>query len=128
MSQKPVAQRLVIKENYKVLLVNEPKGYRSMLGRLPANVAVLTEPTSKPVDLIQVFVTSKKELEDKLAKLKSVLNPKGLLWVTYPKGTSKVKTDINRDIIREFAQTIGLQAVAMVSIDETWAALRLKIA
>jgi hypothetical protein len=128
LSQKPVAQRLVIKENYKVLLVNEPKGYRSMLGRLPANVAVLTEPTSKPVDLIQVFVTSKKELEDKLAKLKSVLNPKGLLWVTYPKGTSKVKTDINRDIIREFAQTIGLQAVAMVSIDETWAALRLKIA
>jgi hypothetical protein len=47
----------MIKENCKVLLVNEPKGYSSMLGELPANVVVLTEPASKPVDLIQVFVT-----------------------------------------------------------------------
>ena len=95
---------------------------------LPANVTVLTAPTTKPVDLIQVFVASKKELERQLGKLKSVLSPKGLLWVTYPKGTSKIRTDINRDIIREFAQKIGLQVVAMISIDETWSALRLKIA
>lgn len=127
MSQKPIAQKLLIKENDKVLLINEPKGYRSMLGKLPANVAILTEPATKPLDFIQIFAASKKEL-DQLNKLKSVLSRKGLLWVTYPKGTSKVKTDINRDIIREYAQTKGLQAVAMVSIDDTWSALRLKVA
>ncbi len=49
-----------------------------------------------------------------------------MLWVTYPKGTSKVKADINRDIIREYARTIGLEAVALVSVDDTWSALRLK--
>jgi len=58
--------------------------------------------------------------------LKSVLGPKGILWATYPKGTSGVKADINRDIIREYARTIGLEAVALVSIDETWSGLRLK--
>ena len=107
------------------MLVNEPKGYRSKLGKLPANVNLLTEST-KPVDVVQVFVASKRELESQLSKLKSVLSPRGLLWVTYPKGTSGVKVDINRDIIRQFAQGIGLQAVAMIAIDETWSALRLK--
>jgi len=127
MSSKSIAQKLQIKEKYDFLLANEPKDYRSMLGKLPANVAVLTEPT-KPVDVIQVFVTSKKDLESQLIRLKSALRtPRGLLWVTYPKGTSEVKTDVNRDIIREFALKFGLQAVALVSIDETWSALRLKI-
>jgi predicted CoA-binding protein len=126
MSSKPIAQKLQIKENYSVLVVNEPEGYRSLLGKLPKGVAVLTEP-SKPVDVVQVFLTSRRELESQLVKLKSVPSPRGLLWVTYPKGTSKVKTDVNRDIIRRFAQKIGLQAVAMVSIDATWSALRLKM-
>jgi hypothetical protein len=76
---------------------------------------------------VQLFVASRKELEAQLGKLKGVLTPKGLLWVTYPKGTSKVKADINRDSIREYAQSLGLEAVAMVSVDDNWSALRLKI-
>jgi predicted CoA-binding protein len=126
MSSKSIAQKLQIRENYSVLLVNEPKGYRSMLGKLPANVTLLAEPT-KSIDVVQVFVTSKREFESQLSDLKSLLSRKGLLWITYPKGTSKVKADINRDSIRQFAQKIGLQAVAMISIDDTWSALRLKI-
>jgi hypothetical protein len=126
-SQKAVAQKLLIKENYRILLLNEPEGYRSMLGELPPNTRVSTEASSGPFDLIQVFAASRKELEDFLPKVKALLNKKGLLWVTYPKGMLKVKTDINRDSIREFAAGISLQAVAMVSIDETWSAMRLKL-
>jgi len=125
MSQKPVAQKLQIKENYMVMLVNEPKAYRSMLGALPRGVTVLTE-RSRQADLIQVFVASSKELKVQLSALKPLLKTGGLLWVTYPKGTSKVKTDINRDSIREFAQSLGFQAVALFSVDDTWSALRLK--
>lgn len=126
MSEKTIAQKLMIREDYKVLFVNEPKGYRSILGELPPNVIVVTEPTA-PIDLIQFFVTSRRGLEEKLSKLKSLLTPKGLLWVTYPKGASKIKVDINRDSIRRFAQSIGLEGVAMISVDETWSAMRLKI-
>ncbi len=126
MSDKTVAQKLLIKENYKVLFINEPGNYKAILGDLPKNVTILTEPT-KSVDFIQFFVTSKKELEENLNELKSYLSPKGLLWVTYPKGTSKIKIDINRDIIREHAKSIKLEAVAMISIDDTWSALRLKL-
>jgi hypothetical protein len=78
------------------------------------------------IDLIQVFLTSKQQLEAQLSGLKKVLTPNGLLWVTYPKGTSKVKTDINRDSINTYARSLGLQGVAMISIDDTWSALRLR--
>ncbi len=125
MSQKTVFQKLLIKDNYRILLINEPEGYRSALGHLLKSVVVVNRMAGE-VDLIQVFVTSKKELEDQLAKLKPILSKKTLLWVTYPKGTSNTKVDINRDVIREYAQSIELQAVALVAVDETWSALRLK--
>lgn len=128
MSDKTVAQKLGMKEDYKVLLLNEPAGYRLVLGELPRGVTVLTDVTEPAApDFIQVFVNSKKELEQRLNQLKPFLKPKLLLWVTYPKGTSKVKTDINRDSIREFARPFGLEGVAMISVDETWSALRLKV-
>jgi hypothetical protein len=57
----------------------------------------------------------------------SILGPKGILWVTYPKGTSKIKADINQDSIREYAESVGLRAVSIFSVDEDWSALRLKI-
>jgi len=51
-----------------------------------------------------------------------------MLWVSYYKGTSKVKTDINRDMIYAYAHTIGLDGVGLVSIDDTWSAMRFKLA
>ncbi len=126
MSDKTVAQKLLIKENYKVLFINEPENYKAILGDLPKNVTILSEPT-KSVDFIQFFVSSNVELKDGLIELKQYLSPKALLWVTYPKGTSKIKTDINRDIIREYAQTIGLTSVAMISVNDIWSVLRLKL-
>lgn len=86
----------------------------------------MSEPKTT-ADIIQLFVTSRSDLEKNLGKLKTLLALSGALWVTYPKGTSKIKSDINRDTIYEYAQSIGLQGVAMISVDETWSALRLKI-
>ncbi len=126
MPVKSIAQKLQIKENYKVLLKGEPNEYKIALGQLPQN-AVFLENSADPVDVVQVFVTSRKALESQLPKLKKLLKPKGILWVSYPKGTSKMKADINRDSIREYAQSIGLEAVALVALDDTGSALRLKV-
>jgi hypothetical protein len=115
----------LIKENYRVLFINKPEGYPTKIGGLPPGVTVLNN-LEENIDLIQLFVTSKKQLEAQLAELNKVLAPKGLLWVTYPKGTSKVKADINRDSINAYAKSLGLQGVAMIAIDDTWSALRLK--
>ena len=125
MFDKSIAARLFIKPGYKVLLVNPPKGYLDRMGELPTGVIVLSD-SSCLVEVIQVFVANRAELEAELPKLKELLAPKGMIWVTYHKGTSKVKTDINRDTINAYAHSIGLEGVAMISIDEDWSALRLK--
>lgn len=126
MSSKSIAEKLQIKQGKKVLLINEPKDYRINLGKLPDNTTVTENPSVEAFDIIQVFVSSKAELQNQLPKLKLLLADKGILWVTYPKATSKVKTDVNRDSIREYGQTVGLQTVSLVAIDDTWSALRLK--
>ncbi len=125
MPDKTIAQKLAIKEGHKVLFVNAPKGYKASLGAMPKKVVILAKPT-EPVDVVQVFVASRKELEARLPQLKAVLAPQGTLWVTYLKGTSKHKTDINRDSVRAYARALGLEAVAIFSVDDDWSALRLK--
>ncbi len=125
MPEKTVAEKLLIKEGYRVAIVNPPPGYLDLMGKLPAKVTKV-DIAAGNIDFIQAFVTSRKELEASLAGLKGALKREGLLWITYPKGTSKTKTDINRDSINAYAQTVGLQGVAMVSVDDTWSALRLR--
>jgi hypothetical protein len=127
MSEKTVSQKLLIKPGYKVLFWRAPADYDRLLGDLPAYV-MLAKDFAEPVDLIQVFAVNRKDLEDQLSQIKPVLRPETVLWVTYHKGTSKVKTDINRDTINAYAQTLGLQGVAMISVNDDWAALRLKFA
>jgi len=126
MAEKSVAEKLLIKPGYRVFVLHAPAGYEAAAGPLPAGARALTAPSGEPADLIELFVTSAAELAARLPGVKALLKPKGLLWVLYPKGTSKVKTDVNRDTIRAHAATVGWQAVALVSVDETWSALRLK--
>ena len=112
----PLGEKLQIKENYTILLVNAPAGYESKLGKLPPNVKV-TESTAEPIDVVQVFVASKKELETQLKRLNPFVKPKGLLWVTYPKGASKAAVNINRGIIAKFAQTVGSSGRTPIALD-----------
>ncbi len=126
MSQKTIAQKLFIKEGNKVLFINAPEDYISILGDLPKNVEFSSE-SDEDLDFIQIFAENKAELEEQLPTLKKKMTDDGKLWVTYHKGTSKIKTDINRDILREYALSIGLKAVAMISLDKDWSAMRLKI-
>ena len=126
MSEQTVVQKLRIKSGQVFLLLSAPQGYRASLGDLPASVTVITEP-GEPADVIQCFVTSRAELEDLLPGLKEVLKPRGILWVAYPKTTSRIASDVNRDVIRAYAPSIGLEAVALFAVDQDWASLRLKV-
>ncbi len=69
MSTKTVVQKLLIKPNYRVLLVNKPEGYRAILGKLPDGTTIVRESVSS-VDLIQVFVSSKEQMEELLPEIK----------------------------------------------------------
>ena len=125
-SSKSIPEKLQIKPGRIVLFVNKPSGYDKLLGPLPKGVGV-TDESGRFIDVIQVFVESASQLAKELPRLKSMLSAKGMIWVTYPKGSSGMQTDINRDSIAAYASTIGLEGVAIVSIDDVWSALRLKV-
>lgn len=122
-SAKPLAKKLALKPGQTLLLLNAPGRYRESLLPLPEGVALATQGKA---DAVQVFATTRKELEKTLPGLKRILNPGGMVWVTYPKQTSKVKSEINRDSIREYALTVGFDTVTLFAVDDDWSAIRLK--
>ena len=73
-----------------------------------------------------VFINNNKEFLSFLKKDLKKVEPDSVLWFAYPKGTSKIKTDINRDTIRVTGEEFGITTVAAVSIDDTWSALRFR--
>jgi predicted CoA-binding protein len=123
--KKTLAAKLFIKENYRIILVNAPDDYQSLLGPLPKGVNITTE-VNPDADFIQVFFMNRDEMEKQLSNLKDHLKQNGWLWVSYPKGSSKITTDINRDSIWKYAKELGLKAVHQISIDETWSSMRLR--
>lgn len=125
-SNKSIADKLYIKAGKTVLFVNAPSGYEKKIGKIPAG-ATISKNASDKADIIQVFVESAAELKKQLPKLKKQLNKDGALWVSYYKGTAKKKTDINRDTINDYANTLGLEGVAIMSVDDDWSSLRLKV-
>jgi hypothetical protein len=73
-----------------------------------------------------VFITNSKEYLDFLNKQLKNIEPDSVLWFVYPKGASKVKTNINRDTIRLAGEEFNITTVTAISIDDTWSALRFR--
>ncbi len=73
-----------------------------------------------------VFINNNKEYFDFLKNGLKNIEPDSVLWFAYPKGTSKIKTDINRDTIRATGEEFGITTVTAISIDDTWSALRFR--
>jgi len=73
-----------------------------------------------------VFINNNNECLDFLNKQLKNIEPDSILWFAYPKGSSKIKTDINRDTIRVTGEEFNITTVTAISIDDTWSALRFR--
>ena len=124
MSDLSLAKKLQIKAGKRLLIANDPGGYLQMIG-MPEGASVSVSADGE-FDIVLAFFTERAALDAQLNILKSGMSAGGILWVAYPKGTSGVATDLNRDILRAHLDSVGLKAVALVAIDDTWSALRLK--
>lgn len=123
-STTTLAKKLGIKEHFYCLFYNHPKHYFSLFSDLPNNINLLDKIASETADFIHVFCTTEKELRNVVKTYKPVLKKDGLLWVSWPKGSSKIKTDLKRDFIREYILSIGLVDVKVAAIDEDWSGLK----
>lgn len=124
MSEKTIFEKLQLKSGRSLLVLNPPPGYLERAGAIPENTKFLLE--RSPAFIVQVFIRNMEEFVSFLDEVEPLLQPGGIFWVAYPKLTSKIKGDINRDTINSAAQARGWTGVAIIAIDEDWSALRLK--
>jgi hypothetical protein len=125
-SGTPLAKKLGIGHAAEVLPLNPPADYEELLAPLPDGVrfvAALTPTT----DVVHLFTTDRAELSRVLADYRSTIRPDAILWVSWPKKSSKVLTDITEDVIRDVCLPLGWVDVKVCAVDETWSGLKLVI-
>jgi hypothetical protein len=120
-SPTPLIKKLGIKEDALVLTVNEPTEYWDLLAPLPEVQIVKSK---KEVDFIHVFVTHQKEFKKEFLKRKVQLKKDGMMWISWPKKSSKVPSDLDENIIRDFGLTNGLVDVKVCAVTEVWSGLK----
>jgi hypothetical protein len=125
MSSKPVSKKLRLGEGDSVLVLNSPGDYREILESVPEGVTIAEEAKGE-FDFVHLFVSNRADLDRYIDVALDAVTYDGLLWVSYPKGSSKVETDINRDSIWELLKEKGIRPVTQVSVDSTWSALRFR--
>src|ERR1041384_179384 len=123
-SRRSLVDKLGIKPPTRIALLQAPRGYRTTLGALPDGVKVATSARGS-FPFIQYFVTRRSELERRFATLKRGLEMDGSLWISWPKGQSGVRTDINENVVRDIALANGLVDVKVCAVDDVWSGLKL---
>jgi hypothetical protein len=119
-----LAQKLQIKSG-RLIVINAPKGYAEKLGKALKDLTVSTRAAGQ-AEAVLVFVNSLAEAEKLTPKASKLVKPGGMLWIAYAKGSSKVKTDVNRDKLWAAMLPLGWRPVRQIALDEVWSALRFK--
>ena len=125
-SGTPLARKLSLKDGMRVWWEGMPESVREEIAAEGLELQRLDRPEA-PIDAAHVFVTSRAELEAKLRTLLPLLNPAGMIWVSWPKKASKIPTDITEDTVREVCLPMQLVDVKVCSVDDIWSALKLAI-
>ena len=125
-SGTPLAKKLGIKSGFKIRLVNEPKYYFDLFTDMPEHVIVMNDKKSKK-NLIHYFVLTANNLNKDIIALKNEIESNGVIWVSWPKKSSKIISDITEDFIRNLALANGLVDVKVCAVDEIWSGLKLVI-
>ena len=121
-SGTPLAKKLGVKDGLTVLLSGAPDGYKELLDA-PRSVRFVTK-LSSDVNLVQIFTTKRAQMAHALAGYRHTLAPDATVWVSWPKKSSKVPTDITEDTVRDVFLPLGLVDNKVCAIDETWSGLR----
>jgi len=125
-SGTPLAKKLGIKDGMRLVALNAPDGYHGWLDGLPATASI--SPTLKaPAAAVHLFETRRSSLTKALTSLRSKLEPDGFVWVSWPKRSSGVETDITEDVIRAVALPLGFVDVKVCAVTDVWSGLKLVV-
>ncbi len=124
-SGTPLAKKLGLKAGMAIKLVDAPAHYRTLFADWPDG---FSEPSGDaPKDFIHLFAADRATLHAMLPALKREMKPAAALWVSWPKKSARVPTDLSENDIRALALAIGLVDVKVCAVDEIWSGLKLVI-
>lgn len=125
-SGTPLSKKLGYSAAARVLLIDAPQHYASMLEPLPPGVVFGRSPSER-TDMAHVFATARAKLAQQLGVLRSKLRPDAAVWVSWPKKSAGVATDITEDTIREVALPLGYVDIKVCAVDDVWSGLKLVV-
>jgi hypothetical protein len=124
-SGTPLIKKLGIKPGQRVCILNSPNNYPKTLGPLPVDVQLVSRLNKNhSLDLIHYFTLQSRQLQVKFPELKAALAFDGILWISWPKKSAKVKSDLDENIIRDYGLALGLVDVKVAAVDEIWSGLK----
>lgn len=125
-SGTPLARKLSLKDGMRVWWDGMPGSVRDDIAAEGLQFDLLDAPRT-PIDAAHIFVTERADLEAKLTQLLPMLEPAGMIWVSWPKKAAKVDTDVTEDVIRDVCLPMGLVDVKVCAVDATRSGLKLVV-
>lgn len=125
MTDRPLTERLQLKGQLRTLILNAPKGYRTLLGPLPPDITVNTKPSGR-YDFVHLFVANQAELATLGPTALAAVKPMAIFWISYPKQGGGLESDITRDRGWDLVTDAGFETVAQIAVSDTWSALRFR--
>ncbi|HSS17639.1 MAG TPA: DUF3052 domain-containing protein [Candidatus Dormibacteraeota bacterium] len=125
-SGTPLPQKLGIKPGLTVVTINAPTNYRRLLGTIPQGVT-FSDRFKPDSSFVHVFIKKRSELETRLSALREKMADTGTVWVSWPKKSCGVPSDVTEDVVRAVALPLGFVDVKVCAIDETWSGLKLMV-
>jgi hypothetical protein len=125
-SGKSIVQKLGIKPGFRIFTAGLPVTYSEIVGSLPDAVKIVARPTA-PLDMVHVFATEAATLGSQLPVYRDAIQPDGMVWVSWPKKSSCVATDLTDQVVREAGLKLGLVDIKVCAIDDTWSGLKFVI-
>jgi len=122
-SGTPLPQKLDIKPGARLGLFGAPADFDATLGRLPENVTATTA-LRGALDVAIFFTKSQTELKKRFDALAKAIAPAGSLWISWPKKSSGVATDLDENVVRAIGLERGLVDVKVCAVDEIWSGLK----
>jgi hypothetical protein len=124
-SRTPLAKKLGIGEGHGVATVGAPAHFAALLDPLPSGARVRSDLRGRgSFDVIVVFVRSDRELRERFDRAKARLQPSGGLWVSWPKQSSPLATELRESTVRAHGLSSGLVDNKICAIDRDWSGLR----
>jgi hypothetical protein len=126
-SSTPLWKKLGYKAGVGAFVEGEPAGYVRMLG-LPGEIRPKwLGKATKDMGFVHLFCDEADTLKRRLILLRKQIAPDGVIWVSWPKKSSGVRTDITEDTVRDCALPTGLVDIKVCAVDEVWSGLKLMI-